>query len=122
MIKEKVRKQGFSETKMGRKRFLPEINSKDQRLRAQAERMAVNLPLQGYSADIIKLAMIKMASLLDKNCKMLLQIHDELLFEIKEEKVKAKAEEIKKIMEKVVDIPLEVELKQGKTWGSMRAI
>jgi len=121
-IKQKAKKQGFSETKMGRKRFLPEINSKDQRLRAQAERMAVNLPLQGYSADIIKLAMTKMTSVLDKNCKMLLQIHDELLFEVKEGKVKEKAEKIKKIMEKAVDIPLEVELKRGKSWGTMKAI
>lgn len=118
-----VREKGFTETIFGRKRFLQEINSIDPRLRAQAERMAVNAKIQGSNADIIKLAMVKIKEkgVIDNDCRLLLQIHDELLFEIRKEKTKEKASAIKKIMEDVVKlrVPLRVEIKTGKNWGEL---
>lgn len=125
-IKQKTKKEGFSQTLFGRKRFLPEINSIDQRLRGGAERMAVNMPIQGTAADIIKMAMVKIAQtgILDNDCKLVLQIHDELLFEVKEEKIKEKALPIKEIMENIVKlkVPLEVQLKSGKNWGELENV
>jgi len=124
---EKAKKFGFSETFFGRKRFLPEINSIDFRLRQAAERMAINHPVQGTSADIIKMAMIKVVSSLEKSgksAKMILQIHDELLFEIENSSVAEAAGEIKKIMEGVVKmkVPLEVDIKAGNNWGELEEI
>ncbi len=120
---ERARKKGFVETLFGRKRFLPELNSIDQRLRSQAERMARNFPIQGLAADFCKMAMVKIEEegLLDKDCKMILQIHDELLFEIKENRVKETALKIKEIMEGIYQLapPLKVELKVGGNWKEM---
>ncbi len=125
-VKEKTREQSFSQTIFGRKRFLPEIDSLDNRFRAQAERMAVNMVFQGSSADIMKMAMVALTEkgLLDKDCRLLLQIHDELLFEIKEDAVKTKTSKIKKVMENVVELkaPLVVDLKIGSNWGEMRSV
>ncbi len=120
-----VKEKGFSKTIFGRKRMLPEIKSRDLRIRSSAERMAKNLPIQGSSADIMKMAMIKINKQLainNEQCRMVLQIHDELLFEIKEEKVLKIAKEIKKIMESVVElkVPLEVEIKIGDNWGELK--
>ena len=119
-----ARQQGFVQTLFGRKRFLPEINSQDQRLRAQAERIARNLPSQGTVADIMKKVMVKLAKekALDDDCWMLLQIHDELLFEVKKDKLASKAEAIKKIMESIVKLkaPLKADLKTGDNWGMLK--
>ncbi|MDP2951084.1 MAG: DNA polymerase [bacterium] len=121
--KKKALEEGFTETILGRKRFFLEINSRDQRIRSQAERMAVNLPLQGSAAEIMKMAMLKIAKqgVLDKNCKLLLQIHDELLFEVKKEKVKLVTPLIKELMENVLkmEFPLSVEVKTGLNWGAL---
>ncbi len=118
-----TKETGFVETLFGRKRFLPEINSRDHRLRSQAERMARNFPVQGTSADIIKIAMarIAMERVTDKDCRLLLQIHDELLFEVKKNKTKGKAKKIKTIMEKSTDIGVDliVEASTGTNWGEM---
>ncbi len=121
--KKKALEEGFTETILGRKRFFLEINSRDQRIRSQAERMAVNLPLQGSAAEIMKMAMLKIAKqgVLNKNCKLLLQIHDELLFEVKKENVKLVTPLIKELMENVLkmEFPLLVEVKTGLNWGAL---
>lgn len=117
---QKARKLGYVQTIFGRKRFLSEINSIDHRLRAQAERIAINMPIQGTSADIVKMAMVKIAEqgILNDDCRMILQIHDELLFEIKESKIKEVVPQIKKIMENIVKlkVPLKVDIKVGENW------
>lgn len=119
--KEKARSLGFAETLFGRKRPLEEINSKNKLLQQAAERLAVNSPIQGTNADIIKLAMIQIdldLKHLNLGSKMLLQIHDELLFEMP----KAEEETLKKCvqsrMEGVVTlkVPLIVDIKIGKNW------
>ncbi|MDD5738873.1 MAG: DNA polymerase [Candidatus Pacebacteria bacterium] len=115
--------KGFSETMFGRKRFLPEIVSRDQRIRAQAERIARNFPVQGTSADIMKMAMAKLAeeSIFNKESKLVLQLHDELVLEVKKEKAKEVEKKLKEIMEKaaVLKVPLKVETKIGKNWGEV---
>lgn len=121
---EKAKKDGFAETLFGRKRFLPEINSSDFRIRLAGERMAINHPVQGTSADIIKMAMVKISEKLPisgNECRLILQVHDELLFEIKKEAVADTAKIIKKIMEDAVkfEIPMSVEIEEGKSWGEL---
>jgi len=116
---------GYVKTEFGRRRYLPELTSNQPMLKAAAERMAVNMPLQGTAADIIKLAMIRIFEefSLEKNqdIRMILQVHDELVFEIKEEKLKEYAARIQEIMENVykLNISLKVDLKYGDSWGEM---
>ena len=121
--KKDAREKGYTETLMGRKRFYPEIKSSLEYVRKEAERMAVNAPLQGSAADFIKLAMVKINEELEKKslkskARMLLQIHDELVFEIKEDSVAEIAPAIKKIMENVYknDIPMTANALAGKNW------
>jgi DNA polymerase-1 len=123
----KVKKDGFVETIFGRKRFIPEINSLDPRLQRAAERMAINHPVQGTAADIIKMAMIKCGEIIKpyKNeVKMILQVHDELLFEISQDKILELAEEIKKVMENIttLETSLRVDLETGENWGELEPI
>jgi len=121
-IKERAKSQGYVETLFGRKRFLPEINSRDPRLRAAAERMAVNMPVQGTTADIVKLAMVLISQSLDlSNACLLLQVHDELVFEIKDDIIEEMAPKIKELMEGVVEleVPLVVNIKVGQNWGEI---
>ena len=106
-IKAEALRNGFTETFFGRRRYFEGIKSKVPFIRAMAERMAINAPIQGTEADIVKLAMIKVDEYIEKkdlraDVRMLLQVHDEILFEIRREKVDEVAEEIKKIMENVV--------------------
>jgi DNA polymerase-1 len=124
--KEDAREKGYTETLFGRKRFFPEIKATVEYVRKEAERMAVNAPLQGTAADLIKLAMVKIDKMLGEKflkgkARLLLQIHDELVFEIEEGSVPAIAPEIKKIMEGVYkgDIPIEVNVVVGKNWEDM---
>jgi len=123
-VVETTRSLGYSETMFGRRRYFPEINSGHPMMRAAAERAAVNLPIQGSQADLIKIAMInidkKLKSLkLKKDVKMLLQVHDELLFEVKEPKAKNAIKLIKNTMEGVITlkVPIEVDVGIGKNWG-----
>ena len=121
-IKEIARKQGFVETVIGRKCFLPEINSKNHIRRSFEERLAINAPIQGSAADIIKQAMIDLDSELQKrgdNSKMLLQIHDELIIEAENDKVEEISKLIKKVMEnvKLIDVDLKVDVKINDFWG-----
>jgi DNA polymerase-1 len=117
---------GYVETMFGRRRYIPEINSEVPRVRKGAERIAINTPLQGSSADMIKKAMIEAQDFIDKeyknnNIKMLIQVHDELLFEIKEEEIEKSASKIRDIMIGVVDlnIPLKVDAGVGDNWGEI---
>ena len=124
--KKKAHDEGFVATLFGRKRELPDINTSIPMLVSQAERMAVNLPIQGTQADLIKMAMISVHKhLKDKysndEAKMLLQIHDELVFEIKEDSVQEISKEIKKIMESMykLKVPIIVDAKEGDNWAEM---
>lgn len=126
-IKEHARQFGFVETLWGRKRFLPNINAGDWRLKQASERMAVNMPIQGTAADIIKMAMVEIYEKLIKGhedvLKMVLQVHDELLFEIKQNKADYYLPLIKDIMEHVVElaVPLKVDVAVGENWKDMEA-
>lgn len=117
---------GYVETLLGRRRYLPEINSGMPQLRNSAERMAINAPIQGTAADLIKLAMIETQELLKKEreIKMLLQVHDELVFEVKENRIQQHAATVRGIMEGVLKlrVPVKVEAEFGDNWGEMREI
>jgi len=120
-----AQEQGYVETIMGRKRYLPEIYSGMRQVRAQAERMAVNFPIQGTAADILKVAMIdifKKLSQVSKDSHMILQVHDELVFEVPTADVDAVAKFVKKEMEGVIelDVPLITDVAIGKNWGEMK--
>ena len=123
-----VKETGFTTTLFGRKTHFPNINSKMQNVRAGAERAAVNAPIQGTSADLIKRAMARMdAALADAgldDVRMLLQVHDELLFEVPEGKEEAASAVIRPVMEQAarpaldLDVPLDVEIGWGANWGA----
>ena len=119
--KEKARKSGKAVTATGRERAIPEINSKNGMIRAAAERLAINTPLQGTAADLIKLAMIKIDETLEKQRKlgyMILQIHDELIFEIPDFEIIDFKSLVKENMEGVfkLKVPLVVDITVGKNW------
>ncbi|MBI2064855.1 MAG: DNA polymerase I [Candidatus Yanofskybacteria bacterium] len=124
----KARKEGFVETIFGRRRYLPEINSGMPQLVAQAERMAINMPVQGTEADLLKISMIRINDLIHKeygegDINMLLQIHDEILFEAKNSLIEKVSPQIKNIMENVhqLDVPLIVDVKSGNNWSDMES-
>ncbi|WP_024852217.1 DNA polymerase I [Hydrogenovibrio kuenenii] len=116
-----AREKGYVETLMGRRLYLPDINAKNGQLRQYAERTAINAPMQGTAADIIKRAMIDMQKWLNTTAldiKMLMQVHDELVFEVAENDMNAVRPEIKRIMENALklDVPLIVEIGEGNNW------
>ncbi len=118
---------GYVETLLGRRRYLPDLNSNVPAVRGAAERMAINMPIQGTAADIMKLAMIEMGKKLPKispKSKMLLQVHDELVFEVPTKEVKKVAKAIKEIMERVfkLSVPLEVDVSLGNNWRDLKKI
>lgn len=120
--KEIAKKTGKVETILGRVRPLPELQSKNPMIRAMGERLAVNAPLQGANADLIKIAMIRIDQKLQKNKylgTMLLQIHDELLFEVEDQHIDALTEMVRYEMQSVfpLKVPLLVEINVGKNWG-----
>lgn len=124
--KEQVRKTGVVETILGRRRDIPEINSKNFQLKSMGERMAINMPVQGLTADIMKLAMISIDKYLRENylendVKIILQIHDEIIFEIKDFLIEKISLELKKIMENAFElsVPLVVNIKKGKSWNEL---
>ncbi|QLE79495.1 DNA polymerase I [Francisella sp. Scap27] len=120
--KEVCKEKGFVETILGRRLYLPEINAKNGIQRAAAERAAINAPMQGTAADIIKKAMISVnATIAEKysdTVKMAMQVHDELVFEVAKDKLEEVSVEIKKIMEEAVElsVPLEVNVDSGENW------
>ena len=116
-----ARENGYVETLFGRRRYLPDISARNATVRALAERNAVNAPIQGTSADIIKLAMIRVAEKLKEEglrSRMVLQIHDELLFEAPAEEVPKLQKLVKDVMENVIQlsVPLTVECSSGNNW------
>jgi len=119
--KEIAIKTGYAITEYGRKRNLSKFDLKNPILRAQMERIAVNMPIQGLQADIIKIAMIRIHDLIknSNDIKLLLQVHDELVFEVSEDKVSEWQDEIHKIMESVYQakVQLKVNYKIQKKWG-----
>ncbi|WP_288957876.1 DNA polymerase I [uncultured Leuconostoc sp.] len=120
-IKAVAHAQGYVETIAKRRRYLPDIHAKNFNLRSFAERTAMNSPIQGSAADIIKIAMIKVADALAENnmqARMLLQVHDELIFEAPTSEIPALTALVTKVMDSAVtlDVPMQVESHYGKTW------
>ncbi len=119
-----ARTTGYVTTMYGRRRYLPELNAQPGGARAQAERIAINTPIQGTAADLIKLAMIRLDGVLRERglgTRMILQVHDELLLEAPKDEWREAAELAKREMEGVAElkIPLKVELKSGPNWAEM---
>ncbi|MBA7500335.1 DNA polymerase I [subsurface metagenome] len=122
--KEKARKKGYVVTLLNRRRYLEGINSKDKNIREFNERIAINAPIQGSAADLIKLAMIKIDESFKKErfkSRLLLQIHDELIFEIYKSELEKTKSIIKEIMEHSLEIsvPIKVNLKTGNNWAQL---
>ncbi|MET0180703.1 MAG: DNA polymerase, partial [Novosphingobium sp.] len=125
---ESVRERGYSQTLFGRKTWFPRIGSRNPNERAGSERAAINAPIQGASADIIKRAMVRMGPALAAEglgaVRMLLQVHDELVFELPEDLVPAAAPVIRRVMAEaaapavVLTVPLGVEIGTGRSWGA----
>jgi DNA polymerase-1 len=126
-VKREARKTGEVRTLFGRKRKLPEINSGVQQVRAAAERMAINLPVQGTAADIMKIAMVQVAaklSALSPKTKMIMQVHDELIFEVPQKEITRVAELVRAEMSGAVKlkVPVVVDVKVGKNWAELEEI
>ena len=123
-VKAKTRETQYVETLKGRRRYIPEINASNYNVRNAAERMAINMPIQGTAADIMKIAMIRVQDRLEQEnmrTRMLLQVHDELVFETPREEMDALRDvcfdEMPAAMD--LDVTLKVEAKWGETWGDM---
>ncbi len=121
-------KLGYTETLFGRRRYLPALKSKLPQMRAQAERMAVNAPIQGTQADIIKRAMVDADALIAKDgldAKLLMQVHDELVYEVGEARAEDTARAIRDVMEQAAPseeldgVPILAEIALGRNWGDM---
>lgn len=124
--KEYAAEFGYVETEMGRRRYVGGINSSNFQVKNAAERIAINLPIQGLAADIMKKSMIDvaeevLANYLDEEVKMILQVHDELIFEVKEKVVDKFSAEVKKVMEETyqLKVPLKVEISIGNNWAEL---
>jgi DNA polymerase-1 len=123
-IRETARDRGFVTTLLGRKRFIPELEARNPSLRAAGERMAINMPIQGTAADIVKIAMIRMADRLASDgfrARLLLSVHDELLFEVPRDEVDRLVPVVRETMETALPlaVPLTVDVKVGDDWESM---
>ncbi len=119
-----TKEQGYAETLYGRRRYLPAIHSRNFQVRSAAEREAINMPIQGTAADIIKVAMIRIADAArerELRSRMILQVHDELIFEGPEDEADEVASLLAEIMPASLElnVPLKVDLKRGRTWGEL---
>jgi DNA polymerase-1 len=115
------RKHGYIKTLLGRRRYLPDINNANQTVAAHAERIAVNAPMQGTAADIIKIAMVRIHDRIREErlrSRMLLTVHDELVFDMHREEEKEMKALVKELMEGALklDVPLVVDMGMGKNW------
>ena len=120
-----AKENGFIETKYGRKRYISEINDANFMVRKTGERMAINSPIQGTAADIIKMAMIKINDIFIKEgiqSKLVLQIHDELIFDVKNEELEKIINIVKYEMENIVKlkVPLKVSTDTGINWYDIK--
>ncbi len=125
VMKASAVEKGHVETELGRRRYVPEIRSENRNLAQSGERMAINMPIQGLAADIMKLSMLRVAETLPKYgaaVRMLLQVHDELIFEVEEGVVEAFSSELKPIMESAypLRVPLVVDVNVGRDWGELK--
>lgn len=132
-VKAETERKGYTETMFGRRRNFEDIKSRMPHIKAQAERMAINAPIQGSQADLIKIAMIRIDELLkkkgiEKDVRMLLQVHDELIFEIKESLIDGLLDEIQQTMQSVFTpqqtkgVPIKSNRAVGQTWGDMESM
>jgi DNA polymerase-1 len=123
-IKEIAREQGYVSTLYGRRRWIPELQARNSSLRGAGERMAINMPIQGTAADIVKIAMIRLWDRLTSSgsrARILLQVHDELLLEVPKSDLNETAVIVRDEMQNAVklDVPLTVDVKSGADWESM---
>jgi DNA polymerase-1 len=121
---EEARQKGYVTTLLHRRRYLPDIQSPTVAIRQASERMAINTPLQGTAADIIKLAMIHIQNRIEElslSTKMIMQVHDELVFEVPEEELQKALPMIQDGMETVMElsVPLKVSIHSGKNWAEV---
>ena len=126
-IKELARQQGWVSTLLGRRRFIPELRMSNPSLRGAGERMAINMPIQGTAADIIKIAMVQLPERLraaGSKARLLLQVHDELVLEVPRAEVDSVVPILRSTMESAIklDVPLTVDIKVGDDWESMRPL
>ncbi len=126
-VLEGAREKGYVQTLLGRRRYVPDINSRVFQFRQSAEREAANMPVQGTSADIIKLAMLRVASALTESrlgAHMVLQVHDELLFECPAAEVQPLSKLVKDAMQNAypLDVPLKAEVKSGHNWWEVTPV
>ena len=118
-------KDGYTVTLLGRRRYLPELNHSNPRIRSLGERMALNAPIQGTAADIIKLAMLKTSDGLREaglSARMVLTVHDELIFEVPDEELAATTSAVRSLMEQAypLDVPLKVDIAAGRSWADAK--
>ena len=118
---EKAKAQGYVRTLFNRKRIINELNNPVYTIRQSGERIALNTPIQGTSADIIKLAMVKVFEEFKKlnlKSKMIIQVHDELIFDVTKDELETVSQIVKKTMENVykLEVPLKVDINYGKNW------
>jgi DNA polymerase-1 len=121
LTREQARERGYVETVFGRRLYLPDIRAGNAQRRQYAERTAINAPMQGTAADLIKLAMIRIDRWLRDNgepASMIMQVHDELVFEVPRDRVEAVREEVVALMtaDNPLDVPLDVEAGVGANW------
>jgi DNA polymerase-1 len=124
----RAKESGYVETLFGRKRYVPELQSPNRQIQAAGERMAINMPIQGTAADLMKMAMIavyhalKKENMLGSHARMTLQIHDELVLEVEEKYATKVAEIVKNEMQNVAKlrVPIEVGVEIGDRWGEMK--
>lgn len=124
-LKEKCEETGYTETLFGRKRYIKDINSTNRQMKSMAERMAINTPIQGTAADIIKKAMINIDARMESEAvqsKMLLQVHDELIFQVPEAEISQMEKIVKEEMENVVNlkVPLKVDMGHAENWYDLK--
>ncbi len=120
-IKESTKKSGYAETLLGRRRYIPEIKSANFQVRAAAERVAVNMPVQGTAADVMKIAMLRIADALGEHelaTRMILQVHDELIFELPRSEAAELGGILQEFMPSAIEmvVPLQIEMKIGPNW------
>jgi DNA polymerase-1 len=126
-IKDSAKQRGYVETLLGRRRWIPELEARNPALRGAGERMAINMPIQGTAADIMKIAMIRLHERLRRDrspARMLLSVHDEVLLEVPRSEVEALAPIVRDTMEGALhlDVPLDVDVKVGDDWESMTVL
>ena len=122
--KEQARQLGYVQTILGRRRYIPDINSHNRMIREAAERMAINMPVQGTSADIIKVAMLLLDEEMSQRqllSRLILQVHDELIFEVPQAELSVMQDIVPRLMSNAIklSVPVQVDIKIGRTWGQM---